>query len=427
MVKPALNSGFVVASIQLLSAIFTSRSVVARPGNTDVIDPKTHMKDPKNIGVMPVPVISQIPILPLLGGVSVSGMELPEEVIEKNPTEFPSPCESKSSKKEYPLPPYDEVMHYLEKGSNVISLPVAWENIQTHILSDDLNKDFMEELEDVIKTITYQGGNVVLELRSSHERIRQVKPDNGAVKNSTLDDQFLDSYTKLWSNLAKSFLVNRRVIFSLASLPDNAMTPARWPKTIQAAVTAVRKTGSKNVILLPSMGNRNLSVRHNTIKTFDKTYHALKDVKNPDNTTFGLVFDLTQNFAPFDHKKHNSTTACPARNTTDYVTPLVKLLKENKRQAFIGRVVSGSHETCLSILKEFLSDIKGAYPHIAGFSMYGGGIRKEDAFGALVKKTNNSTECDSEFEDQPNFNVAKKFFPEKIVKDLDKSPLKPTS
>lgn len=360
-----------------------------------------------------------IPILPYFAGVTLSGMDFaahPSQVISKSASDAP-----------FTIPSFDQAMHYLEdRHLNLVKLPLAWESIQQSIVNKTYNLTTLETYTDVVATVTNQNASVILTLSISGERFDTFYHDpnessrqgsnhagnvthKGSAKhkedqtaNTNLaEDATNVAFLDLWEKLAFRFKNHRRVIFHLMEIPHGSrIASMKLNKTIQDAVTKIRNTGAMNVIILPSFAPPETSTTYNTFRDFPKYFENMKKVTNPDGTTHGIVFDLSLTLGP----RSNRSEHCGGVNATLIVEPVVKLLREQKRQAIVGTLAAGSEDSCTRSLFRAAKEISSSYPHLAGFVLYGAGAYPENQPWSLIKEGEFSdTKCSEVWIDQPNF------------------------
>lgn len=370
-----------------------------------------------------------IPNLLASAGVTLSGMDLATNCVE----ESPQIKESKALvlktltpevEATFTLPPFTLTKHYLNRDRvNLIKLPIAWENLEEAPLSGKLNRTRLEIFTDVVATITNQNSSVIVTLATSLERFANFSSKEtlqldqiGSTHHNLTEEATLSAhltrkaFLHLWGRLAKHFQNDRRVIFNLMEIPHNGVLPKDWESTIQAAVNKIRKVGARNQIILPSLAAPRNATTFSTFKHFPENFKAMKDIKNPDGSHDGILFDLSQTLGP---KRHGSDR-CGGVDVEAIVQPAVELLKQNKRQAIVGTLAAGSEESCTRSLAKFAKKIAHSYPYLAGFVLLGAGAFDETSPWILTKEGKFSQDnCSEEWVDQPNFKSVQRYFPRK--------------
>jgi len=131
-------------------------------------------------------------------------------------------------------------------------------------------------------------------------------------------------------------------MFGLMNEPHDVPDINTWAKSVQAAVTAIRKAesqagGSAHTILIP--GNDWTSAAAFPTKSGP----ALLSVTNPDNSTTGLVFDVHKYS---DSDNSGTHTECTTDNISSAFAPLADWLRQNKRQAINSEMGGGNTQSC---------------------------------------------------------------------------------
>ncbi|KAH9443329.1 hypothetical protein MJO28_014787 [Puccinia striiformis f. sp. tritici] len=353
----------------------------------------------------------RIPKLPAFAGVTLSGMDFGSN-LTSNPgpqdggegLTKPKDPKPSSNGDPFTLPDYDQAIHYLEdRDVSLLKLPIAWETLQHNITQ-------LEVYTDVVATVTSRKAQAIVSLSMSSVQFANFTSNVTESKGGPLRrDAASATFVELWGKLAKHFQHDRRVIFHLMAIPIGGALPRNWNQTIQAAVTAIRKNGARNAIVLPSFGASN-GTTFNTFRDFPKDFERMQHIKNPDGTTDGIVFDVSQTIGP----KSPNSQRCQGIDVSNIVEPVVKLLKENERQAIIGTLAAGSDPSCTESLVKFAKEANKSYPALAGFVMYGAGAFNQSSPWTLVKEgQSDSSHCSEEWVDQPNFASVQPYFPKK--------------
>jgi len=368
----------------------------------------------------------RIPKLPPFAGVTLSGMDFASNSstnpIAANLTTLlvphaPLVNHSLPTADPFTLPDFEQAIHYLEdRHVGSIKLPLSWESLQRNITR-------MEVYTDVVATVTSRNASAIVTLSISPEHFSNFTtlPKGGEKtshknehKNGPLiQDDAASSFVDLWGKLAEHFQHDRRVIFHLLAIPKGSILPKNWNQTVQAAVTNIRKNGASNVIILPSFVAPD-GTTFDSFRDFPKDFARMRHVKNPDGTTHGIVFDLAQTLGP----KGPASQRCRGVDVPKIIDPVVKLLKEHRRQAVVGTLAAASDPTCTRTLAKFAKQISSSYPALAGFVMYGAGAYDQNSPWALIKeKPQDASHCSAEsadeLVDQPNFQSVQPFFPKK--------------
>lgn len=147
-------------------------------------------------------------------------------------------------------------------------------------------------------------------------------------------------FVNLWTNLAKYYGDNDRIVFGLMNEPHDLPVLKNWVDMCQKAVTAIRNTGAtKQIILLPG---DNFSSAASFVST--GSAEALSTIKNPDGTTDNLLLDLHQYLDINNSGQHKE---CTTNNVEGFKT-IAKWLRDNKRRAIVSETGASTDPSCLT-------------------------------------------------------------------------------
>ena len=164
-------------------------------------------------------------------GVSLAGAEFGEGSLPGNFNQH------------YTYPNSGEVDYFMGKGMNTFRLPFRWERLQ-RAKNANLNTTELARMDSFVDYATGQGAHVVLD---PHNYARYYGDLIGS--NDVSNSDFAD----FWSRLAGHYKDNPRVVFGLMNEPNN-MPSEQWLSAANEAITEIRMTGAKNLIMVPGNG-----------------------------------------------------------------------------------------------------------------------------------------------------------------------------
>src|SRR4029077_3902111 len=141
----------------------------------------------------------------------------------------------------YPGP--STVDYYVSKGMNVIRLPVLWERVQPQLFGK-LDETEMVRVDAVVSYSTAKGIAVIIDVHN------YAKYANAVIGSQNLPPQTLGD---LWKQIAMRYKDNNLVIFGLMNEPVELRTET-WLEAANIAIENIRRTGAKNLILVPGIG-----------------------------------------------------------------------------------------------------------------------------------------------------------------------------
>ncbi|PLW09146.1 hypothetical protein PCANC_23960 [Puccinia coronata f. sp. avenae] len=288
----------------------------------------------------------------------------------------------------YP-PPESQIDHFLSQNVNFFRIPVAWEYLQSEV-NGALNEKNLATYKKYIDQITEKKAYVAIDLHAYARFKGQIVGESPTMPATAL--------ANFWSQMGAVFKNNTYVMLGLVNEPHD-LDIHKWAKTVNTTVEKLRKKDINNVLLIPG-------TEYTAMKAFPEWYPAMKDVKNPDGSLDGLVFEVHRYL---DSDNSGKDTKCVASHA-DEVQKLVEILKDDGRQVLLGEIGGGNTESCVKFLPELAEAVKNAYPTFAGLAMWAAG--SFDASYELVTTVKNAT-SPTGWTDQPNWLSIKPFIPAK--------------
>ncbi|KAL7758766.1 hypothetical protein ACKLNR_011193 [Fusarium oxysporum f. sp. zingiberi] len=135
-----------------------------------------------------------------------------------------------------------------DKGFNLFRIAMAWQHVQTS-LGGSLNETNMETVDELVKAITDDGGQAILDIHNYARWYCAVidQPEVSFLNpNITVTN---DHFADLWTKLSERYKSNPKVIFQLMNEPHD-LNINKWGATNQAAILAIRKVTEKQKILV---------------------------------------------------------------------------------------------------------------------------------------------------------------------------------
>lgn len=268
---------------------------------------------------------TRVPERPWLVGVNFAGAEFAS-------TRIPGKLN-----KDYIYPNNDDIDYFLSRGANTIRLPFRWERLQRN-LGWEFNQRQLALLQQTVAYITDQGGYVVLD---PHNYARYF----GKVIGSS--EVPVSAFASFWAVLAESFKDNDRVVFGLMNEP-NRIHAEDWRDAAQAAISAIRATGARNLILVPGAY---WSGAHSWTKMRNGSSNALalRDLSDPADN---MAFEAHQYF---DSDSSGTSDDCVSETVgRDALQKFTQWLRETNHRGFLGEFGIADNPVCLEALDRML-------------------------------------------------------------------------
>jgi endoglucanase len=147
----------------------------------------------------------------------------------------------------YIYPGKAEIDYYKSKGFNTIRLPFSGSRLQP-VANGALNTTELNRLYSIVNYAAYKGMYVILDVHEygyrydSRTKKRLLIGMPGGVPSGDL--------ANFWSRVATAFKAYPNAIFGLMNEP-NKQSPQQWRVIAEQSVTAIRKAGAPQLILIP--------------------------------------------------------------------------------------------------------------------------------------------------------------------------------
>jgi len=185
-----------------------------------------------------------------------------------------------------------DIDYLVAAGANHARLVFSWEGLQRTALGA-FDVAYSADLKAVVDYATSKGLYVLLEPHGEIDADFAAYYGNKVGSAQVPNNVFAD----LWSRMATLYGSNPNVIFGLSNEPHDTST-VQWFSAAQAAINAIRATGTKNLILVPGNGWTGASTWTSTsvdtavTKVSNATaYKTLTDPANNMACTVHMYFD----------------------------------------------------------------------------------------------------------------------------------------
>ncbi|KNZ46642.1 hypothetical protein VP01_70g10 [Puccinia sorghi] len=232
-------------------------------------------------------------------------------------------------------PPITQIEHFRSQNVNAFRIPICWQRMQPKIMGE-LDPEYLKLLSQYVDHALASNASVIIDLHNYGRRDGKVIGEAGDLPSDSLVD--------IWRRLAQEFKRYYEVSFGIMNEPHDVNEDV-WHGTLQAVVTAIRKTGATNKILLSADNWSHL-------ETFANSYPGISSIQNPDGSSTGLIFELHEYF---DSDSSGSNPECTVPHTKD-LKEVVTLLASEKRQAVITEFGGGNNPDCASVLAQFVQE-----------------------------------------------------------------------
>lgn len=238
---------------------------------------------------------------------------------------------------DYIYPHLSSIDYFAAKGMNIIRLPVLWERLQ-HNLGENLDEKEMQRIDGVVNYVSSRRMRIIIDVHN------YAKYYGSVIGTDKLPPSALGD---LWGRIAARYKNNDLVIFGLMNEPTRLQTET-WLEAANYAITKIRQTGAKNLILVP--GNGWSSARDwSSTKYGTPNSKVMLNIVDPNEN---FVFEVHQYF---DHSFTGSHADCQSINIgVASLTPFTQWAREHGKHGFLGEFGAGAGAICLDALDRVL-------------------------------------------------------------------------
>ena len=243
--------------------------------------------------------------------------------------------------KDYIYPKDAEFDYFASIGANVIRLPFRWERIQP-ALSGELDPAELRQLETTVEMAKSRGMCVILDVHNY-----------GAYRGEAIGtpEVPVEAFINLWTRLATQFSDASVVAFGLMNEPFK-LPIEQWASTAQQTVSAIRKSGADNLILVS--GGRWSGVHEwEKPKSGASNASAFAQFQDPLKRTWIEVHQYAD-----PNYSGTGQTCVPAANFTNMFDNIARWAKTNNQRLFLGEFGTPANQACLEALDAMLAQMK---------------------------------------------------------------------
>jgi endoglucanase len=260
----------------------------------------------------------------------------------------------------YIYPGQDSIDYFWKKKFNLIRLAFRWENLQP-TLQAPLSAAGLSHIDEVINAAAGRGLYVAIE---PHNFSRYFNQAVGV-------DLPVEVFADLWGRLAEHYKDYPRVIFDLMNEPNNMPIEA-VKEMSQAAITAIRFAGARNLILVE--GNH---------------WSGARFWLNSGSDVLAQLSDPVGNLmlSPHQYLDSDESGTKPECLSTSVGAERLRQITEWARSVrmrlLLGEFAAGANEVCEAAVKGMLDYIRANADVWAGWAWWAGGPGWGSYFSSL--------------------------------------------
>lgn len=256
--------------------------------------------------------------------------------------------------KDYIYPTGATAEPFRKMGMNTLRLPVLWERLQPTALGE-LDPAEIARLDATIAALG-EFDAVIIDIHN-YARYGSVALDHPSRPGAMLPD--------LWSRLANRYKNSPKVAFGLMNEPHDISGPA-WRRIADQTVSAIRKTGAKNLILVPGV---NWTGGHNWDSGGkDSSASAMAGLVDPLGNT---IFEVHQYL---DANSSGQGETCAGKTVgRARLINVTKWLRREGAKGFLAEFGASANPDCVAALDDLLAFLAENGDVWVGWTYWAGG------------------------------------------------------
>ncbi|KAM0354874.1 hypothetical protein ACHAPU_000710 [Fusarium lateritium] len=262
-----------------------------------------------------------------------------------------------------------------EKGFNLFRIAMAWQHVQTS-LGGGLNETNMETVDRIVKRVTDDGGQAILDIHNYARWYCAVidQPELSFLNPSITVTN--DHFANLWTRLAERYKNNSNVIFQLMNEPHD-LDITKWAATNQAAILAIRNITTEQKILVSGTQFARLV----DWEAFSAPGIGPGFIQDPANNT---LYDFHQYF---DDIAGAYGFCEPWGGFVKRFVAVTEILQSNKLQGMITEFGGGPFPQCADTIRSMLAFLERNSDVWYGWTAWGSFNDGSDLYLSLDKNS----------------------------------------
>ncbi|PTQ11886.1 glycosyl hydrolase family 5 [Sphingomonas oleivorans] len=256
--------------------------------------------------------------------------------------------------KDYIYPDRKVAAPFLAAGMQIVRVPILWERIQPAPFAPLADRE-MARLDRTIGELK-DFRIIILDIHN-YGRYRAAPLDRTPRGDAMLAD--------VWAKLAQRYRGQPRIAFGLMNEP-HAIAARRWRKMVDRSVSAIRRSGARNLILVP--GTNWTGAASWTSGGAGSNAAAFAGFRDPGHN---FLFEMHQYF---DAGGTGTDPDCvDGRTAEKRVAPATAWLRKTGNRALLGEFGVGPNDQCLRMLARVLDHIRASPDAWMGWAYWAGG------------------------------------------------------
>ncbi|OQP83278.1 cellulase [Xanthomonas phaseoli pv. syngonii LMG 9055] len=259
--------------------------------------------------------------------------------------------------KDYTYPAASDFSYFAGKGMNTIRLPFLWERVQPE-LNGQLDQAQLGLIKKSLEAAKANKQYLILDLHN-------YATYNG--KRIGTSDVPAGALADLWRRLALEFKDDKAVMFGLMNEPNN-ISASEWAGAAQGAINAIRKTGAKNLILVPGTAYTGAHSWYSPTTDGYSNATALTSIYDPLNR---YAFEVHQYL---DADSSGTSSTCVSSTIgAERLRNFTQWLRTNGKRGFLAEFGTANNEVCNQALQGMLAHMEANADVLLGWAWWAAG------------------------------------------------------
>ncbi len=256
----------------------------------------------------------------------------------------------------YVYPENSTIDYFSSKGMNIIRLAVLWERLQYQLMSP-LHESDMAKIDAVVDYARSKGMKTIIDVHN------YAKYNGSVIGTRNLPPPAL---ADLWRRISLRYKDNDYVVFGLMNEPTGLPTET-WLKATNLAIKSIRKTGARNLILVPGNG-------YSSARDWLKSQYGTPNSKlmlGVTDPAKNWMFEVHQYF---DRNFTGTSSECQSTEVAlATLMPFTEWARKNRQRGFLGEFGVGRDRHCLEVLDQVLNFLQANSDVWTGWAYWAAG------------------------------------------------------
>lgn len=269
------------------------------------------------------------------------------------------------------IPTTTAMSYFQSKGMNVIRIPFRWERVQPTLNGALDSTEWGRVQTAVSRALSSSGIHFVLLDVHNYAQFGTTTIGIGSVT--------IAAFANLWMRIASAYPnTQNSIIFGLMNEPvgavsagqtGGALTTESWLSAVNAAIAAIRSTGSTNLITVPGLG---YTGAHSWTSTYYGTPNS-QVMQNVNDTANYYVYEIHQYFDSSTGYAGTATDCVDTATIISQYSGVVSWARQYGKKLLVGEFAVANVTSCQSTLQGLLAYFEANTDVFVGWTWWASG------------------------------------------------------